>query len=269
MTGTHDTEPLAVWWDELRAPTIARRLLALPLLRRARASTDPTQPWTDALARRCCIELAYRSGSRRSVPAHAGPVRLARSHQRAGHGRARELDLVPALAGRSARRRCRGRASGRRFSRRLAAADRPASAASDYTRPRPRLTGRLTAMSEPPTIRSASIPLQQGALEIAYIEEYFNEFPTRKTAAEIMQRLEGREFQILMAEASLPDDAATVVPVSYKVSHELRAEETDPKLADLVERLRDVGRVRRPARFSTTGSARRAWTGAARDTSAR
>ncbi len=66
-------------------------------------------------------------------------------------------------------------------------------------------------------------PLQQGALEIAYIEEYFNEFPTRKTATEIMQRLEGREFQILMAEAPLPDDPATVVPVSYKVSHELRA----------------------------------------------
>jgi hypothetical protein len=80
-------------------------------------------------------------------------------------------------------------------------------------------------------------PLQQGALEIAYIEEYFSEFPERKTAAEIIQRLEGRECQILMAEASLADDPATVVPVSYKVSHELRAEETDPKLADLVERL--------------------------------
>lgn len=83
-------------------------------------------------------------------------------------------------------------------------------------------------------------PLQQGALEIAYIEEYFSEFPERKTAAEIIQRLEGREFQILMAEAPLPDDSGTVVPVSYKVSHELRLEETDPKLADLVARLADV-----------------------------
>ena len=81
-------------------------------------------------------------------------------------------------------------------------------------------------------------PLQQGALEIAYIEEYFSEFPKRKTAAEIIQRLDGREYQILMAEAPLPDDGATVVPVSYKVSHELRQEETDPMLADLVERLR-------------------------------
>jgi len=83
-------------------------------------------------------------------------------------------------------------------------------------------------------------PLQQGALEIAYIEEHFNEFPTRKTAAEIMQRLDGREYQILMAEAPLPDDPTTIVPVSYKVSHELRAEETDPKLADLVSRLSEV-----------------------------
>jgi hypothetical protein len=82
-------------------------------------------------------------------------------------------------------------------------------------------------------------PLQQGALEIAYIEEYFSEFPKRKTATEIMQRLDGREFQILMAEAPLPDDAATFVPVSYKVSHELRPEEIDPKLADLVGRIQD------------------------------
>jgi len=80
-------------------------------------------------------------------------------------------------------------------------------------------------------------PLQQGALEIGYIEEYFSEFPKRKSAAEIMQRLDGREFQILMAEAPLADDSSTVVPVSYKVSHELRPEESDPKLADLVARL--------------------------------
>ena len=80
-------------------------------------------------------------------------------------------------------------------------------------------------------------PLQQGALEIAYIEEFFNEFQTRKSANEIMSRLEGREFQILMAEAPLPDDGSAVVPVSYKVSHELRQDETDHKLADLVSRL--------------------------------
>lgn len=83
-------------------------------------------------------------------------------------------------------------------------------------------------------------PLQQGALEIGYIEEYFNEFPTRKSATEILGRLRNRDFQILMAEDRLPDAMATVVPVSYKVSHELRVEEVDPKLSDLVMRLRDV-----------------------------
>ncbi len=83
-------------------------------------------------------------------------------------------------------------------------------------------------------------PLQQGALEIGYIEEYFNEFPTRKSAMEILRRLDDREYQILMAEAPLSDDGSTIVPVSYKVSHELRETETDPKLADLVSRLRDV-----------------------------
>ena len=83
-------------------------------------------------------------------------------------------------------------------------------------------------------------PLQQGALEIGFIEEYFNEFPTRKSETEIVGRLRDRDYQILMAEAPLAEDAGTLVPVSYKVSHELRAEEADPKLADLVARLQDV-----------------------------
>ena len=43
-----------------------------------------------------------------------------------------------------------------------------------------------------------------------------------------------------MAEAPVPDESGAVVPVSYKVSHELRPEETDPKLADLVARLSDT-----------------------------
>ena len=105
-------------------------------------------------------------------------------------------------------------------------------------------------------------PLQQGALEIAYIEEYFNEFPERKTAAEIIQRLEGREFQILMAEAPLPDDASAVVPVSYKVSHELREHETDPKLADLVGRLDGVVEFTgRKVLYNWLGATRLDWRG--------
>jgi hypothetical protein len=81
--------------------------------------------------------------------------------------------------------------------------------------------------------------LHQGALEIQYIEEFFLDFPRKKTAAEVVQRLLNRDHQILMAEALLPDDPTTIVPVSFKVSHELRSTETDPKLADLVAQLED------------------------------
>lgn len=80
--------------------------------------------------------------------------------------------------------------------------------------------------------------LDSGALEIQYIEEYFWEFPSKKTAQEIIRRLEQREFLILMAEAPLTDDPmGTVVPVAFKIVHELKPYETEPKLVDLVARL--------------------------------
>ncbi|HTI37895.1 MAG TPA: hypothetical protein VL484_10070 [Vicinamibacterales bacterium] len=82
-------------------------------------------------------------------------------------------------------------------------------------------------------------PLQQGALEIQYIEEFFLDFPRKKSATEVIRRLSDRDHQILMAEAPLPDDPGTIVPVSFKVAHELRPDENDPKLADLVEQLAD------------------------------
>lgn len=105
-------------------------------------------------------------------------------------------------------------------------------------------------------------PSQQGALEIAYIEEFFNEFPVRKTATEILRRLAGRESQILMAEAPLPDDPSTIVPVSYKVSHELREDETDADLADLVQRLRGfVDFSGRRILYNWLGATRRDWRG--------
>ena len=104
--------------------------------------------------------------------------------------------------------------------------------------------------------------LQQGALEIEYIEEFFGEFERRKTAAEVIGRLGERDHQVLMAEAPLPDDRSTVVPVSYKVSHELRTGETDPKLADLVNRLGDCVTFRnRKILYSWLGGTRRDWRG--------
>jgi len=105
-------------------------------------------------------------------------------------------------------------------------------------------------------------PLESGALEIQYIEEYFGEFPRRKTAAEILDRLSDRESLILMAEAPLPDDPGSLVPVSYKVVHEIRAEESIPKLRDLVERLR--GHVvfdGRRVLYAWIGATRRDWRG--------
>jgi GNAT superfamily N-acetyltransferase len=105
-------------------------------------------------------------------------------------------------------------------------------------------------------------PLDTGALEIQYIEEYFGEFPRKKTAHEIIRRLHEREFLILMAEAPLPDDPGLVVPVAYKIVHEVRAHEEEPKLADLVTRLGDCVQFEgRKVLYSWIGGTRRDWRG--------
>ena len=105
-------------------------------------------------------------------------------------------------------------------------------------------------------------PLDTGALEIQYIEEYFGEFPRKKTAAEIIARLQDREYLILMAASSLPDDPGIVVPVAFKIVHELRANETEPKLRDLVARLDGaVSFADRKVLYSWIGGTRRDWRG--------
>ena len=104
--------------------------------------------------------------------------------------------------------------------------------------------------------------LEQGALEIQYIEENFNEFPRKKTATEIVARLHGRAHLILLANAPIPDDQGAVVPVSFKVAHEIRLDESEPKLADLVHRLREF--VEFPGRkvlYTWIGGTRRDWRG--------
>ena len=105
-------------------------------------------------------------------------------------------------------------------------------------------------------------PLESGALEIEYLEEFFGEFPRRKTAAEVLNRLADRESLILMAESTLPDDPATRIPVAYKVVHELRPTDTEPKLRDLVERLRGcINFDERKVLYSWIGATRRDWRG--------
>ena len=104
--------------------------------------------------------------------------------------------------------------------------------------------------------------LHQGALEIQYIEEYFLDFPRKKSAAEVITRLGDRDHQILMAEASLPEDPSSVMPVSFKVAHELRAAESDPKLADLVAQLDDcVDFHGRRVLYQWIGGTRSDWRG--------
>src|SRR6187402_2664115 len=104
--------------------------------------------------------------------------------------------------------------------------------------------------------------LQQGALEIQYIEEFFLDFARKKNAAEVVQRLAHRDHQILMAEAALPEEPGTFVPVSFKVSHELRAQETDPKLADLVAQLEDCVEFNgRRVLYQWIGGTRSDWRG--------
>ena len=104
--------------------------------------------------------------------------------------------------------------------------------------------------------------LEPGAWEIQYIEEYFGEFPRRKTAAEIITRLRDRESLILIAEAPLPDDAAGApMPVSYKIVHEIRADESVTKLRDLVSRLERAVTSTTAASCQWIGGTRRDWRG--------
>src|SRR5688572_17442910 len=65
-----------------------------------------------------------------------------------------------------------------------------------------------------------------------------------------------------MAEAPLPGDPGMLVPVSYKVVHEVTSHETIPKLRDLVARLGDTVRFDgRRILYSWIGGTRRDWRG--------
>lgn len=104
--------------------------------------------------------------------------------------------------------------------------------------------------------------LEQGALEIQYIEEFFGEFPRKKTAAEIVERLRDREHLIHMIEAPLPDEPSQIVPVAFKVGHALGAHETIPKLADLVRRLEGAVQFEdRKVLYAWIGGTRSDWRG--------
>ena len=112
------------------------------------------------------------------------------------------------------------------------------------------------------TYQIKQYPLELGALEIQYIEEFFGEFDRKKTASEIEARLRGRAHVIQMAEDRLPEDPSQIVPVSFKVGHEIFAAEDDPKLQDLVARLKDsVEFAGRRILYSWIGGTRSDWRG--------
>jgi len=104
--------------------------------------------------------------------------------------------------------------------------------------------------------------LEPGALEVQYIEECFTEFSGKKTAEEIIGRLKDRDSLILLSMAPSADDDGVLIPVSYKIGHELKQIETNLKLSELVNQLRDV--VEFPNRkifYSWIGGTRVEWRG--------
>ena len=104
--------------------------------------------------------------------------------------------------------------------------------------------------------------LEPGALEVLYIEECFSEFSGKKTAEEIVERLKDRAHLILLSMAPSEDDDGVLIPVSYKIGHELKSNETNLKLSELVGQLRDV--VEFPNRkifYSWIGGTREEWRG--------
>ena len=103
--------------------------------------------------------------------------------------------------------------------------------------------------------------LETGALEVEYIEEHFTEFRFRKTADEIIRRLHDREHLILLSMG--PDrDGDTLIPVAYKIGHELRAHETDIQLIELVSQISDVVHFDgRKIFYSWIGGTRQEWRG--------
>lgn len=106
--------------------------------------------------------------------------------------------------------------------------------------------------------------LEPGALEVQYIEEYFDEFRNKKTADEIVRRLSHREHLILLSMAPSPDEdeADRLIPVSFKVGHELTARETDAQLRALLSELRDCVEFQdRKIFYSWLGGTRGPWRG--------
>jgi len=103
---------------------------------------------------------------------------------------------------------------------------------------------------------------EQGALEVQYIEENFPEFRSKKTADEIIERVSDRECLILLSMAPASEDDDELIPVAFKVGHELREFETQAKLVDLVSQLSGCVQFSdRKIFYSWLGGTRKDWRG--------
>jgi GNAT superfamily N-acetyltransferase len=104
--------------------------------------------------------------------------------------------------------------------------------------------------------------LEQGALEVQYMEEMFMEFSGKKGAEEIVRRLTGREHLILLSMAQSLEDPSLEIPVAFKVGHELRQYESDLQLSDLAFHLSDAVKFSgRKVFYSWIGGTRKEWRG--------
>lgn len=105
--------------------------------------------------------------------------------------------------------------------------------------------------------------LEAGALEVQYIEENFREFRNKKTADEIIARLADREYLILLSMARVSEEGEDdLIPVAFKVGHELREFETQAPLVDLVRQISGcVSFSDRKVFYSWIGGTRREWRG--------
>jgi GNAT superfamily N-acetyltransferase len=104
--------------------------------------------------------------------------------------------------------------------------------------------------------------LEAGALEVQYIEENFSEFRNRKMADDILGRLADRECLILLSMAPASEHDDELIPVAFKVGHELKEFETQAELVDLVSQL--IGCVNfsdRKVFYSWIGGTRKEWRG--------
>ena len=253
MTGTHDTETRSRTGGTTRPTTSAARCS------RCRSSGSSAVDDVHAPGPKRCATRCWTSPIDPARTTSSCPLQDV-------FGWRDRINMPGTVGDTTGRGGCRGRsirsttrAGGRRTRRVLPSAGELAPAAREP------LEWRATLIvphgSEP--LPHSRVPAAAGrARNRATSRSTSTSFRERKTAAEILQRLEGRRVQILMAEAPLPDDPSTVVPVSYKVSHELRAEETDPKLADLVGRLADAVEFRgRRILYNWLGATRLDWRG--------